>query len=144
MALLDRPSARAARTSTSRLVSGSTCGLVQTRRRGGDEIAIHIAEPARLGQRVGLGHDVELLGQLAPQPRPARGRTHKDYTHQDQGRRTWVARFGGGFVDVWLNPGGLSALLVCVAGPHPRETPWGPTPTAASASLRSAPVISSP
>ena len=25
--------------------------------------------------------------------------------------------------------GALSALLVCFAGPHPRETAWGPTPT---------------
>ena len=32
--------------------------------------------------------------------------------------------------------------FVCFAGPHPRETLWGPTHTAASASLRSAPLIS--
>jgi hypothetical protein len=35
------------------------------------------------------------------------------------------------------------SILSCFAGPHPRETLWGPTPTAASASLRSAPLVSS-
>ena len=41
-------------------------GLVLMGRRRSDKVAIHIAQPARLGQRVGFGHDLERLGQLAP------------------------------------------------------------------------------
>ena len=38
----------------------------------------------------------------------------------------------------------LSALFSLFAGPHPREPAWGPTPSAASASLCSAPLFRSP
>ena len=40
--------------------------------------------------------------------------------------------------------GWISISLFVSRGPHPRETLWGPTPTAASASLRSAPLFSNP
>src|SRR6185503_17094732 len=33
--------------------------------------------------------------------------------------------------------GVLSAYLVCVAGAHPRDAAWGPTPTRSQRSLRS-------
>ena len=36
------------------------------------------------------------------------------------------------------------SILGLFRGAHPRETLWGPTPTAASASLRSTPLFTSP
>ena len=55
--------------------------LVLMGRRGSDKVAIHIAQPARLGQRARLAHDFERLGQPKAQSSAEGRRTDQDDLH---------------------------------------------------------------